>query len=326
MKAYPKQVLLIDEQMETFKRGHLNITDETELRAALTDIGFFRLRGYFDPYYNHSEKRYCANISSHQILQLYRFDRALSTLLLGYLSDIEVALRARCIDAFIQHKDALIYLDATVFGNKEYYWKNLGKITNEIERSSEHFISHNFTNHDGQVPVWAVFEVMTFGTLSKLLNSLSMEQKRKRNPKRKPSFTPEGKVIYNHLSAFYSYPSAKAHKDILLISPSHDYFASWVHAISVFRNICAHNSRIYRRQLDIKPKLLEQDTSRYSFISGKQSVFEILLAMKYLRPDNPSWIEFTDKLDDLLVTYQTAVTIEQLRFPQNWKYILTSPK
>ena len=34
------------------------------------------------------------------------------------------------------------------------------------------FIKHNFDNHDGGVPVWAAAEVLSFGTLSKIIKNL----------------------------------------------------------------------------------------------------------------------------------------------------------
>ena len=34
------------------------------------------------------------------------------------------------------------------------------------------FIKHNFDNHDGEVPVWAAAEVLSFGTLSKIIKNL----------------------------------------------------------------------------------------------------------------------------------------------------------
>ena len=34
------------------------------------------------------------------------------------------------------------------------------------------FIKQNFDNHDGEVPVWAAVEVLSFGTLSKIIKNL----------------------------------------------------------------------------------------------------------------------------------------------------------
>ena len=52
------------------------------------------------------------------------------------------------------------------------YWQNMSAIASEIARSNDVFIKHNFDNHDGEVPVWAAVEVLSFGTLSKIIKNL----------------------------------------------------------------------------------------------------------------------------------------------------------
>ena len=48
----------------------------------------------------------------------------------------------------------------------------MSTIASEIARSNDVFIKHNFNNHDGEVPVWAIVEVLSFGTLSKIIKNL----------------------------------------------------------------------------------------------------------------------------------------------------------
>ena len=48
----------------------------------------------------------------------------------------------------------------------------MSTIASEIGRSNDTFIKHNFDNHDGEVPVWAAVEVLSFGTLSKIIKNL----------------------------------------------------------------------------------------------------------------------------------------------------------
>ena len=40
----------------------------------------------------------------------------------------------------------------------------MATVASEIARSNDVFIKHNFDNHDGEVPVWAAVEVLSFGT------------------------------------------------------------------------------------------------------------------------------------------------------------------
>ena len=48
----------------------------------------------------------------------------------------------------------------------------MSTVAPEIARSNDVFIKHNFDNHDGEVPVWAAVEVLSFGTLSKIIKNL----------------------------------------------------------------------------------------------------------------------------------------------------------
>lgn len=48
----------------------------------------------------------------------------------------------------------------------------MSMVASEIARSNDVFIKHNFENHDGEVPVWAIVEVLSFGTLSKINKNL----------------------------------------------------------------------------------------------------------------------------------------------------------
>lgn len=74
---------------------------------------------------------------------------------------IEVALRSRFCEALLQKNDALIYLDPSIFKDKAIFWRNTASISSEIARSTDVFITHNYDNHDGQIPLWAAVEVMS---------------------------------------------------------------------------------------------------------------------------------------------------------------------
>lgn len=153
MKTYPKHILSINDQIQTYIDGGLIITNMDEVKEALMSIGYYRLRGYSFHLYNKTIKQYQNGISFSDILRLYQFDIHLSGLLLSMILIIEVALRARFIDAFLKLGDPLIYLDSSVFTDKQNFWSNIASISNEVARSRDVFIEHNFKKHDGQVHI-----------------------------------------------------------------------------------------------------------------------------------------------------------------------------
>jgi len=89
------------------------------------------------------------------------------------------------------------------------------------------------------VPVWAIAEVLSFGTLSKIIKNLK---------------TGTGSS-YSILAVNYQYKSKKGN----LVNPFQKMFTSWIQGVSVLRNICAHNSRIYNRTIHTTPEILDMD-------------------------------------------------------------------
>ena len=87
------------------------------------------------------------------------------------ISKIEVALRVRLVEALLIHGEPLVLQDSSIFKEKKRYWQNMATVASEIARSNDVFIKHNFDNHDGEVPVWAAVEVLSFGTLSKIIKN-----------------------------------------------------------------------------------------------------------------------------------------------------------
>ncbi|WP_440200496.1 Abi family protein [Bifidobacterium sp.] len=229
IKTYPKNVYKNTNLIQKYKNSGLAIDDEQKVKDARNEVGFYRLRGYSFHLYDSNTKKYAPNVTFDAICHIYNFDMELRSLLFGMTCKIEVALRSRFCEALLQKNDALIYLDPPIFKDKKNFWRNTATLSSEIARSTDKFITHNYDNHDGQIPLWAAVEVMSFGTLSKYIKNLSTGKD----------------SLYPGLAQFYKFTSAKGN----LAAPSLEMFSSWIHAVVVLRNICAHNSRIYNRSL-----------------------------------------------------------------------------
>lgn len=44
-----------------------------------------------------------------------------------------------------------------------------------------------------------------------------------------------------------------------------------------------------------------------------------MMAMKYLRPSDASWIVFMEKFQSLLVKYEKDIDLSRLHFPNDWE-------
>ena len=176
MNTYNKHLLSIDMQIEAYKEAKMIIDSPEEVRWALENIGYYRLRGYSFQFYDNKTKTYEDGTSFSNIIKLYKFDVELSHLLFAMISKIEVSVRARLIDAMLVYKDALIWRNPIIYSKEKIFYKNLSVISSEINRSSDVFIKHHLEKYDGNIPIWAVVEIMSFGTLSKVIKILNQEK------------------------------------------------------------------------------------------------------------------------------------------------------
>lgn len=271
------------------------IPSPSEAEEALTTIGYYRLRGYCYHLYNYNTNRYIEGTNFSDILKLYHFDTELSHLLLAYLCQIEIALRVRFVHAFQPLQDALVLNDPSIFKDKVWYWKNQCTIAGEIARSEDVFIQHNYKHYDGAIPLWAVVEILSFGMLSKLIKNLKTGSN----------------SVFSRIAQYYRYTNQRGN----LITPSQDILTSWIRATAILRNICAHNSRIYNRSISTSPQLIEADRIEQPKFNG---LYQMLMAMKYLRPTDSSWADFVASLHTLLQTYEGVYDLQRMNFPSDW--------
>ncbi|MBS5284540.1 MAG: Abi family protein [Clostridiales bacterium] len=297
MYTYPKNFLSVTQLIQKLKDTGMTIDSNDIAEMALTTIGYYRLKGYSFHLIDPSTKKYMAGTNLSEVLRLYHFDSELSNLLFSYLSQIEVALRSRLVNAFQITQDALILNDPSVFKDKKTFWKNQSTIASEISRSNDVFIEHNFNNHDGAVPIWAVVEVMSFGTISKTIKNMKTGSN----------------SSFSELIKNYKFQNSNGRD----VNPSKDMFTSWIQAVSIMRNICAHNSRIYNRTISTRPQLIYSDIinphPRYN------GLYQIMLSMKYLRPTQESWTVFVTEFKQLLNNYSDVCDIRRLNFPSDWE-------
>ena len=297
MYQYPKQILTIAQQVQSYIEAGMEFEDQANVEKALKSVGYYRLRGYSFHLYENATKKYVPGTKFEDVLKLYQFDQELSALIFAMISKIEVALRVRLVEALLIHGEPLVLQDSSIFKEKKLYWQNMSTVASEIARSNDVFIKHNFDNHDGEMPVWAAVEVLSFGTLSKIIKNLK---------------TGTGSS-YSILAANYQYKSKKGN----LVNPSQKMLASWVQGVSVLRNMCAHNSRIYNRTIHTTPEILNAD--KVTPPPAHNGLYQILLAMKYLRSLDEEWTVFVDAFDKLIQNNISVVNLTAMNLPVDWK-------
>lgn len=299
-KQYNKIPLSFQKQIELLKSRNLIIDDEPKALSYLQEISYYRLSAYFLPYQN-AKDNFENDITFEQIIKTYSFDRELRLLVFDCIERIEVAIHTQFI-----YQMALHYNDSHWQDNQNHfitpYYNKIGNLVNpfadfqaiiskaKTARTPETFIKHyiNTYNKPANPPSWMCFELLTIGELSHIYRGLKNNADKKR------------------IADFF-----EVHPTV---------FTSWLHTLTYVRNICAHHSRLWNRDLAIEPEKLLKPKGNWIAkpYENNKRVFYFLCVLRYLLlRANPS-NSMKQKLENLFNKYPT-VPIKYLGIPSDGK-------
>jgi abortive infection bacteriophage resistance protein len=196
-------------------------------------------------------------------------------------------------------KGTFWYIDSANFYNPVKHADTLSKIGVEHSRSDEEFI-HAFKNKysDSLPPSWMMLEVSSFGVLSSLYSNFRPGRD-KRN-------------IANYFGL----------NDSTLVS--------WLHGIVYLRNICAHHSRLWNREMRIQPvipirpdkpfltqtKYINPDTG-LSLPLNNKTFFMLSMIVYLMNTINPKH-KVKERFNALLAKYPN-IDFRAMGFPVSWE-------
>ena len=309
---YTKRPLTLQEQVDKLKGRGLIIDDEQLAKDYLYNISYYRLRAYTYPFQDNSDEnadhRFIRpGIHFSDIIDLYCFDRRLRNLMFNAIEKIEVAVRAHIVQRYSEASD-----DSHWFSNPQYY-KDISctdrrgntttkfeqlmeEVRDEVNRSNEDFIKHYNSKYDQPPlpPAWMTLEVLSIGTLSKLYKLL----------------------VNNHIKEAIA-------KDFGL--PNSRIFENWLHSIAVWRNCCAHHSRIWNRRSIINV-ILPRNTvhpfvdrpTMYQLHPNK--IFTALTCIKYISNIISPNSDLKRNILSIIGDGGNLLNLQEMGFPQNWKF------
>lgn len=223
------------------------ISDRPAAERCLRRIGYYRLSAYWYPFRNillgpvapnapPSSLRldtFVDNTRYEEVFEFYVFDKQMRILVLDGLERIEIYMRA-IISDLLGSRDPLghrnpKFLDGKFSRNPNFLGNTphqewLKKQDKKFSTSKDEFAVH-FRDKDphSHPPIWIACEVWDWGTLSHLFSGL------------KP-------VDRDNIASKFGKFTGKE-------------LNSWMHSLNIVRNICAHHSRLWNRDLGIKPSL-----------------------------------------------------------------------
>jgi abortive infection bacteriophage resistance protein len=217
MPIYDKPPLTLPEQIEHLSAKGLLIPDKLQALTVLRRVGLYRLKGYLLPY--KTAQGYQPGLAFGDIERLMRLDDALRLHVLGAMQVVEVGVRQAMVQCLLERHGLRWYAEAALFNDSAYFdhASFLTSVTTEFHALPELFVGHYRERYDQEAPppIWMIAETMSLGRWSKLFEALASQADR---------------------DAITAPLAVRA-----------STFASWLHALTVVRNVCAHQSRLYDR-------------------------------------------------------------------------------
>jgi len=305
--SYKKPHLNFDDQVSLLKSKGLNIPNDTYATKKLSSINYYRLSAYFlaFQYPKDSDKAdvFYADAEFRHVISLYDFDAKLRRLVFGALEVIEVYIRTQITYHHTDRYEPFGYLlQENLDCSSEFFEKLKRDIKDESGRSDEEFIAHfedKYSTTD--LPLWSVVEVLSFTTVSRLFTAMKAEDK---------------KVIADQIGV------------------NQKVLTNWLHALTILRNICAHHSRLWNKQLRIqfsvpKNRLFQPIKSitktRYKagteeevIYDNNASIFFALSTIKYMLDEIGEEVDFVVEVKQLIAEHP-IVNLEAMGFVDDWE-------
>lgn len=305
-----KPYLDYDQQIEKLtKEKGLIINDKAYAKEMLVNIGYFSLiGGYKNLFINPMTRRYETPTTIEDIVALYQFDEELRQLTFSYIVKVEQKIRQLVSASFCsfhgeQQAEYLSRSNYTMAQKREEDVTNLIKILhyNANINTDKSYLIHQRKTY-GNVPLWVTTKVLTFGQLSKFYVLLPSK-------------------IQSKISKEYRYVSEKN-------------LARYLNALTLFRNVCAHNERLFSFKMikqDFPDTLLHKKLSLpqkgTQYLLGKKDYFGVVIALRYLLPPQ-DFLEFKRKLKKTITSFgckserlSESELYRCMGMPDNWEKI-----
>lgn len=277
-----------EEQLSLLKDRNLACPDDKTVLNTLKYMNYYRFSGYTLAFRENDSFR--DGVCFNEIMQAYMFDQELRSIIFYLLNNVEIAFRTHIAYHHAEEHGPTGYTDSATFESPVHHSKFIEGFNQTISRPrkiADVFVQHHFERYQGIFPIWVVVELLSFGDISKLYRNLH---------------SPIAKTIS---TLYYNIPNPL-------------YLYSWLHGLSLIRNICAHHGRLYYRKIDIKPRLAKEDRK---LNLAPDRIFVYIFILKKLIPDEAAWRNFLLMLKKVVERYP-KVNLEHLGFPDDWLGIL----
>lgn len=202
----------------------------------------------------------------------------------------EVAIRCALVDDLAVSLGPFAHLDSKNFPNAYpgQHHHFCEEIRERAKKSSELFVKHFEATYEGfpDLPIWAAAETMSFGTMFTL-------------------FKMSPYSVQKRVAQRFSIPSP--------------VMANWLKTLNYVRNLCAHHSRVWNRELAIRPFIPKHDPRWHgSAPIQNDRAFVVLTQLNFLMRLIAPHSNWRDRLWGLFDHYPD-VPISKMGIPDDWR-------
>lgn len=292
--TYRKPALSFEKQIDQLISRGIQIIDKKAAVWQLSCINYYRLSAYWYPFRLRDKNgdvldQVEVNTDFNKIITFYELDHQLRLLVLDAIERVEIAIRTQVTYHLAQAYGAFGHIDPANFHPQFDHATWLGNIEEETKRSNDEFIRHYRSKYEGfpVIPIWMLTEVMSLGSLSRLYTGLKNEDK---------------KEVSKHFNVH--------HKRLM----------SWLHALTYIRNICAHHSRLWNRELAIRPDQAKEKVWSAPITPRNDRIFYILLILRHLLKATGNGSDWALEMNKLLEPFaKEARWRAAMGVPDRWK-------
>lgn len=306
----------VSQNLDELAQRGLQIGDRAHAERCLGRIGYYRLSAYWYPFRKISadqddprrlnEFREDANFDD--VIKFYLFDKNLRLNLSDALERIEIAVRAKLVEALgsidpCSHRDPRTYTASFTQSTNQKKQSLLEPfivgLDGSFTKSKEEFAKHFRTKYEHPPPIWMAAGTWDWGNLSYMLGYLSDK---------------------NRDAICQSIDPRLTRKSL----------ASWMKCLNEVRNACAHHSRLWNKVLINSPRLQPQEISEFSQMKSedgqipddtRKRLYGALVVMNFLMRSFYPSTEWPLRLGKLISTADLPDEVSQRSagFPKNWQ-------
>lgn len=317
---YRKPYLTFDQQLNLLKLRGIEVADDARALQILSSIGYYRLSAYVYPFRELlPEERQVGRhyrsdtiepgVNWSHVEGIWNFDRSLRLRCLDALEIIEVGARTQIAHVLGAHDPfGHVHRESLDAKRCDYplpsgtltafeHWLHIYNRQCKDARNEDYVQHHHLTYTESDMPIWVAGEFLSFGSLVRLY---SLMQDRDQTTVARAMGVSSGKKM-----------------------------SSFLHSMSYVRNVCAHHSRLWNRQLTVKlPKFYSgevgPDLHHLANAPVEAKIYPTLSVMAYLVRNIAPHSRWPIRLSEDLKKFPEVPGLSptgDMGFPEGWSQL-----